>query len=146
VDWFAKGWWIAFELENDQVKVVDIRFTEIPAAPDDFYHHWNWPFSWVFEKNTMPVQLQRAKPLQQEFTATLQLLASRVTGGAGWLKQGNGPPIRSPEASKQYPGNPLWWQAHRLQGACKAVELMDNTAPLFGCMNLFNYLLLSAER
>lgn len=106
VDWFAKGWWIAFELENDQVKVVDIRFTEIPAAPDDFYHHWNWPFSWVFKKNTMPVQLQRAEPLQQEFTATLQLLANRVTGGAGWLKQGNGPPIRSPEASKQYPGNP----------------------------------------
>ena len=85
VEWFSKGWWIALESDDNRIKVVDIRFTEIPAAADDPYQRWNWPFSWVFEKNTQPNQLQRAEQLPSDFSPTMQLLRNRVSGGQGWL-------------------------------------------------------------
>ncbi|THB72056.1 MAG: metal-dependent hydrolase [Desulfobulbaceae bacterium] len=85
VDWFSKGWWIALETGENRVKIVDIRFTEIPASANDPYQRWNWPFSWVFEKDSQPSQLQRAEQLPQDFSGTLELLTNRINGGTGWL-------------------------------------------------------------
>lgn len=87
VEWFSKGWWIALDLGDNRIKVVDIRFTEIPADAADSYHRWNWPFNWLFEKDTPPGKLQRAEELPKDISSPLLLLKNRVFGGEGWLNQ-----------------------------------------------------------
>ncbi len=48
VEWFSKGWWCVINSDEHTAKVVDLRFTEIPAATRGSHLYWKWPFAWKF--------------------------------------------------------------------------------------------------
>ena len=85
IEWFSQGWWYAFEDGDNQVRVVDLRFNEIPSFRDQSYRDWDWPFVWRFdrikpeEKSLYSVLPDVNTPLQ-----TLGLLAERIRGGRNW--------------------------------------------------------------
>jgi hypothetical protein len=87
VEWFSKGWWIALHSKNNAVKVVDIRFTELPSAPSQTYTHWQWPFAWYFDsavQNT--TDLIAIRPKLENPVQSLRILAGRVNGQPGWVE------------------------------------------------------------
>jgi inner membrane protein len=86
VQWFSKGWWCVIESDEHSAKVVDLRFTEIPAATPGSHLYWNWPFSWKFnlDPNNEDI-LEAVAPNVQEPLEILHLLAQRIRGGNGWL-------------------------------------------------------------
>ena len=86
IDWFSQGWWVALPGDGGTTRIIDLRFTEIPASPDHPHDYWNWPFSWSF----MPVPdidppLQAVVPQPGNMRQTLSILADRIVGGDGWL-------------------------------------------------------------
>ncbi|BHH85999.1 metal-dependent hydrolase [Desulforhopalus sp. 52FAK] len=86
VDWFSKGWWFVAKSNDTTAKIVDLRFTEIPAAKDQPYTEWQWPFAWTF--NITARQETRLKPVRPavfEPLKTLRLLGQRVQGKDGWV-------------------------------------------------------------
>ena len=91
VEWFSQGWWYAVEDGENSVKVVDLRFSEIPSTFGQTYHEWDWPFAWTFDlqtphKNSLYSVLPELEaPLQ-----TLAILTGRIRGGKDWYPTSTG--------------------------------------------------------
>ncbi|TKB08863.1 hypothetical protein [Desulforhopalus sp. IMCC35007] len=91
MEWFSQGWWYAVEDGENRVKVVDLRFTEIPSTFGQTYHEWDWPFAWTFDlqaphkKSLDSVLPELVAPLQ-----TLALLTGRIRGGDDWYPTSTG--------------------------------------------------------
>lgn len=86
IDWFSQGWWAVMPGDDETIRVVDLRFSEIPSPRHQSHEQWNWPFSWRFtlaEGREQP--LQPVAPEIENKLATLGLLARRIAGGRGWL-------------------------------------------------------------
>lgn len=85
VEWFSQGWWYAAPNGNNSVKVVDLRFSEIPSINGQSHRKWDWPFAWKFhlqtpqEKSLLSILPDVGTPLH-----TLGLLANRIRGGENW--------------------------------------------------------------
>ena len=85
VDWFSKGWWFVAESDHKTAKVVDLRFTELPATRDQPYTEWQWPFAWNLNLNAQgETRLKAVRPDLQEPVKTLRLLGQRIQGKGGW--------------------------------------------------------------
>lgn len=90
VEWFSKGWWCVIKSDEHSAKVVDLRFTEIPAATRGSHVYWNWPFAWKFNLDPKDeITLKAVVPDVQEPMKILHFLAQRISGGDGWLKSIN---------------------------------------------------------
>jgi inner membrane protein len=86
VEWFSKGWWCVIKSDEHSAKVVDLRFTEIPAATRGSHVYWNWPFAWNFNLDPKDEgKLKAVVPDVQEPLKILNFLAQRISGGDGWL-------------------------------------------------------------
>lgn len=86
VEWFSQGWWCVMPAPGERIRVVDLRFTEIPANRHQPHEYWNWPFSWSFDPTAKKEQpLQAVVPRMNNLLPTLGLLAGRIAGGDGWL-------------------------------------------------------------
>lgn len=86
VTWFSRGWWFAVQNDQQTATVVDIRFTEIPSAPDRPYTQWQWPFAWTFRLDAQKqTTLKSARPAMPDPAKTLGLLNRRIQGRGGWL-------------------------------------------------------------
>lgn len=86
VEWFSKGWWFAVRSDNNTIKVVDLRFTEIPSPASQSYKQWQWPFAWVFHPDTTDDnRLIAIRPEMEEPAKTLTLLGRRIQGQSGWI-------------------------------------------------------------
>ncbi len=86
VEWFSQGWWCAMPGVGETIRVVDLRFTEIPSSRLQPHEYWNWPFSWSFVPEQNKEQpLIAVVPQLDGFLPTLGLLAGRIAGGEGWL-------------------------------------------------------------
>lgn len=91
VKWFSQGWWYAVEDGENLVRVVDLRFSEIPSKHGQSHREWDWPFAWRFdlqaprEKSLLSVLPDVAAPLH-----TLGLLADRIRGGENWYSTSDG--------------------------------------------------------
>ena len=85
VEWFSQGWWFAVDEEDNLIRIVDLRFTEIPSAHGQTHQQWEWPFAWRFDlqapqkKSLFSVVPKVDAPLH-----TLKLLAARIRGGENW--------------------------------------------------------------
>ena len=91
VEWFSKGWWCVIRSDEQTAKVVDVRFTEIPAATRGSHLDWNWPFAWKFNLDPKDeITLNAVVPDVQEPLRILHLLVQRIRGGDGWLTSMNG--------------------------------------------------------
>lgn len=86
VEWFSKGWWFAIKSDEQHARVVDLRFTEIPAARRGSHLYWNWPFAWNFSLElSEEVELNAITPDVRQPLKVLHLLVERIQGGDGWL-------------------------------------------------------------
>ena len=86
VDWFSKGWWFVAKSDQKTAKIVDLRFTEIPAAEDQPYTEWQWPFAWNFNLTAQEqTRLKAVLPNLQEPVKTLRLLGQRIQGKDRWI-------------------------------------------------------------
>lgn len=86
VDWFSKGWWFVARSDQKTAKVVDLRFTELPADKDQPYAQWQWPFAWNFNLIAQDeTRLKAVLPDLQEPVKTLRLLGQRIQGKGGWV-------------------------------------------------------------
>lgn len=86
VEWFSKGWWFAVNAGEGSVKIVDLRFSEIPSELGEEYTAWQWPFSWIFYFSPQGEnQFKSHRPKVENIPATLSILQERVLGGEGWL-------------------------------------------------------------
>lgn len=91
VEWFSQGWWYAVEDRENLVRVVDLRFSEIPSKHGQSHREWDWPFAWRFdlqaprEKSLLSVLPDVAAPLH-----TLGLLVDRIRGGENWYSTSDG--------------------------------------------------------
>lgn len=86
IEWFSQGWWCVMPGDGETIRVVDLRFTEIPSPHHRSYTQWNWPFSWRFaltESREQP--LQAVVPEVGNMLPTFGMLARRIAGGYGWL-------------------------------------------------------------
>lgn len=85
IEWFSKGWWFAVASGPETVRVVDLRFSEIPSAITQPYRQWQWPFSWSFHLNSPQADtLNPIVPDVHDPLSTLQLLGRRIQGGDRW--------------------------------------------------------------
>jgi inner membrane protein len=79
IEWFSQGWWCVMPSSEETIRVVDLRFTEIPSSRHQGHQYWNWPFSWNFT-----LALGKEQPLQplvpdlRGMLRTLDLLARRI--------------------------------------------------------------------
>ncbi|MEE4240714.1 MAG: metal-dependent hydrolase [Desulfopila sp.] len=86
IEWFSQGWWCAIPSSEETVRIIDLRFTEIPSSHHQGHQYWNWPFSWNFTLALGKDQpLQPLAPELHGLLPTLKLLAHRIAGGYGWL-------------------------------------------------------------
>lgn len=90
VEWFSQGWWCVIPIGDKAIRVVDLRFTEIPSSRHQGYDYWRWPFSWSYRLavDTEAQPLRPVVPKVDSFMPTLGLLAHRIAGGDGWLNDG----------------------------------------------------------
>ncbi|MBM9514831.1 metal-dependent hydrolase [Desulfogranum marinum] len=85
VEWFSQGWWFAVDEGDNLIRVVDLRFNEIPSMHGQSHQKWDWPFAWKFdlqapqEKSLFSILPDVDAPLH-----TLQLLTTRIRGGKNW--------------------------------------------------------------
>lgn len=91
IEWFSQGWWVALPGDDGTIRIIDLRFTEIPSSPLDPHEYWNWPFSWSFLPLLQEEQpLQAVAPRPGSLLPTLVMLAGRIAGGDGWLNANQG--------------------------------------------------------
>ena len=91
VEWFSQGWWFAVKEGDNAVKVVDLRFNEIPSAYGQSHQEWNWPFAWGFDlQRAQENSLQSVLPDLAAPLHTLGLLADRIRGGQNWYPASTG--------------------------------------------------------
>ncbi len=85
VEWFSKGWWCVMSSDETSVRIVDLRFSEVPSGRGQPHQNWHCPFAWRF-----PLAPDKEYPLQsvipqiKDPVLTLNLLAQRISGGKGW--------------------------------------------------------------
>lgn len=96
IEWFSKGWWCVVKSDDHSAKVVDMRFTEIPAATRRSHLYWHWPFAWKVNLDPKDeITLKAVVPDVEKPLKILHLLARRIRGGEGWLTAMNGDHVSS---------------------------------------------------
>lgn len=86
VDWFSQGWWAAMPAGEGTIKVVDLRFGDIPTERDQDPLERAWPFAWEYELAAgEEAPLVQTPPQIDGFGPTLELLWARMWGRhTGW--------------------------------------------------------------
>lgn len=101
LEWFSQGWWYASTQNENEIKIVDLRFGAIPSAAGQSHDEWQWPFSWQFDVQSP--QSRTLSPIVPEVDTpgvTLGLLADRIMGGENWYSDSNTLSISSVTAQK----------------------------------------------
>lgn len=86
VNWFSQGWWVATPAGEGRIKVIDLRFGDIPTAINQPPLARAWPFAWEYERAAgVEAPLVQTPPQIEGFGPTLELLWDRVRGRhTGW--------------------------------------------------------------
>ncbi|MGB3211105.1 MAG: metal-dependent hydrolase [Desulforhopalus sp.] len=86
VEWFSQGWWFVADKDRNPVKVVDLRFSEIPSGRNQTADEWEWPFAWEFNVTTKDESpLKAVIPDLKDPVMTIKLLGQRIGGNEGWI-------------------------------------------------------------